>query len=157
MTNDELPLVSQLYLLQKYSGKGGWTYAAIPEIAQDKHAPFGWVTVKGTIDDHCINHYKLMPMGNGQLFLPVKTDIRKKIGKQAGDWVMVTLYADNGPVPVPEEFLECLSADPAAEAAFHQLTNSQKKQYLDWIYAAKTTDTQANRIAQTLDQLVQNG
>ena len=28
------PLVDKEYLLEKYPGKGGWTYARIPEIAQ---------------------------------------------------------------------------------------------------------------------------
>ena len=68
----EKPLVSRNYLLEKYPGKGGWTYAAIPEILQDKKSPFGWVKVRGWIDDFEIKNYKLMPMGNGKLFLPVK-------------------------------------------------------------------------------------
>ena len=80
-TSNEKPLVDQDYLLQKMEGKGGWTYAAIPEIVQDKHAYFGWIKVRGTIDDYEIANYHLMPMGNGQLFLSVKAEIRKKIGK----------------------------------------------------------------------------
>lgn len=44
------PLVNKKYLLEKYPGKGGWTYAVIPEVLQNKKAPFGWVKVKGTID-----------------------------------------------------------------------------------------------------------
>jgi len=28
----EKPLVNRKYLLEKYPGKGGWTYAAIPEV-----------------------------------------------------------------------------------------------------------------------------
>ncbi len=88
-TSEELLLVDQDYLLQKYPGKGGWTYAAIPEIKQDKHAWFGWVKVRGSIDGYEISNYHLMPMGNGTLFLPVKTEIRKKIGKQEGNWVHV--------------------------------------------------------------------
>ena len=32
----EKPLVNAAYLLQKFPGKGGWTYAAIPEIPQNK-------------------------------------------------------------------------------------------------------------------------
>jgi len=35
------PLVNKKYLLEKYLGKGGWTYAAIPEVLQNKKAPFG--------------------------------------------------------------------------------------------------------------------
>ena len=61
------PLVNNHYLLEKYPGKGGWTYAAIPEIKQNKNAPFGWVKVKGSIDDFELKQYKLMPMGNGKI------------------------------------------------------------------------------------------
>lgn len=31
-------LVHKTYMLQKFSGKGGWTYAEIPEVKPDKHA-----------------------------------------------------------------------------------------------------------------------
>ncbi len=102
----EKPLVNKKYLLEKYPGKGGWTYAAIPEVLQDKHAPFGWVKVKGQIDNFVIKNYKLIPMGTGKLFLPVKSEIRKKINKQAGDWVHVILYADNDPLEIPDELLK---------------------------------------------------
>ena len=37
----EVPLVNRKFLLEKYPGKGGWTYAAIPEILQNKNNPFG--------------------------------------------------------------------------------------------------------------------
>jgi hypothetical protein len=45
-----IPLVNKKYLLEKFKGKGGWTFAQIPEILQDKHSPFGWVRVRRTID-----------------------------------------------------------------------------------------------------------
>jgi len=78
----EKPLVNKEYLLEKFPGKGGWTYVRIPEVLQNKNSPFGWVKVKGRIDDYEIKNYKLMPMGNGQLFLPVKSDIRKKSARK---------------------------------------------------------------------------
>ncbi|MFN9340424.1 MAG: DUF1905 domain-containing protein, partial [Candidatus Kapaibacterium sp.] len=58
-----VPLVNNEYVLQKFPGKGGWTYAEIHEIVQDKSKPFGWVTVRAYIDDIEIRHCKLMPMG----------------------------------------------------------------------------------------------
>ncbi|HRE58041.1 MAG TPA: DUF1905 domain-containing protein, partial [Candidatus Kapabacteria bacterium] len=45
------PLVDNTYILEKFPGKGGWTYAEIHEIVQDKSKPFGWVTVRAYIDD----------------------------------------------------------------------------------------------------------
>jgi hypothetical protein len=89
------PLINKKYLLEKFPGKGGWTFAQIPGIPQNKKAHFGWVKVKGTIDGFEIKHDHLMPMGNGMLFLPVKSGIRKKINKKEGDWVHVVLYPDN--------------------------------------------------------------
>ncbi|MBI2279434.1 MAG: DUF1905 domain-containing protein [Bacteroidetes bacterium] len=150
----EKPLVNKRYLLEKYPGKGGWTYTAIPEVLQDKHSPFGWVKVKGRIDNFEIKNYKLMPMGNGKLFLPVKADIRKKIGKKEGDWVHVVLYADNAPIEIPEEFLDCLKEDPIAYKTFLTYTDGQQKEFIDWIYSAKTDDTKVERIAETLNKLV---
>lgn len=149
----EKPLVNKKYLLEKYPGKGGWTYAAIPEVLQDKHSPFGWVKVKGFIDDFEIKNYKLMPMGNGQLFLPVKAEIRKRIGKKEGDWVNVVLYADNAPTEIPEEFRLCLADDPIAYKAFLSYPDGQQKKFIDWIYSAKTDNTKVERIAEMLRKL----
>ena len=93
------PLVDKKYLLEKFPGKGGWVYAIIPEIKPDKKSPFGWVKVKGSIDGFEINKYRLIPtgkeQGKGQLFLSVKSEIRKKIKKQEGDYVHIILYSDN--------------------------------------------------------------
>jgi hypothetical protein len=148
------PLVHKKYLLEKYPGKGGWTYAAIPEIRQDKSAPFGWVKVKGSIDDYELKNYKLMPMGNNQLFLPVKADIRKSIKKQAGDWVEVVLYSDSVPTETPEETLKCLKEAPEACRLYLDSTDGERKAYLDWIYAAKKDETKVKRIAQMIDSLL---
>ncbi len=79
------PLVNKHYLLERFPGKGGWTFARIPEILQDKKAHFGWVKVRGTIDGFEIRKYHLMPMGNGNLFLQVKAEIRKNNSREKGE------------------------------------------------------------------------
>lgn len=101
----EIPLVDHHYLLEKYPGKGGWTYALIPEIQQDKNSYFGWVKVRGTIDGYEIRKCNLMPNGKGNLFLSVRAEIRKAIKKQAGDTIHVVLYSDIEPLEVPQNFL----------------------------------------------------
>lgn len=149
----EKPIVNNIYLLEKYPGKGGWTYAAIPEVLQDKKSPFGWVRVKGSIDDFEIKNHKLMPMGNGKLFLPVKASFRKKIGKEEGDWVKVVLFADNSPIEIPDELLDCLKEAPDSYQTFLNYTRGQQKEFIDWIYSAKTDQTKVDRIAETLNKL----
>ena len=150
----EIPLVNKEYLLEKYPGKGGWTYAVIPEVLQAKNTPFGWVKVRGSIDNHEFKNYRLMPMGNGNLFLPVKAEIRKKIGKKEGDYVQVILYADNLPTEIPEELLLCLLEDPIAHKKFLSFSDGEQKAYIDWIYSAKTDVTKVERIAKTLNRLI---
>jgi len=151
--NIDTPIVDKQYLLQKMQGKGGWTYAAIPEILQDKHAHFGLVKVKGTIDNYEISDYHLMPMGNGILFLPVKAEIRKIIGKNEGEWVHLKLYSQNLPTVVPEDFLLCLQDEPSAYKKFNNLTQKEQKSIIDWIYSVKNDDTKVERIVQTIDKL----
>lgn len=146
----EKPLVNKEFLLEKFQGKGGWTFAAIPEILQNPKAPFGWVTVKGSIDNFELKNYKLMPMGNGKLFLPVKAEIRKKIGKKEGDWVKIILYADNS---FPEEFLICLHEDSNAKNTFLTCTESEQKALVHWIYACKNEDEKIERIAKVINKL----
>ena len=149
----EKPLVSKKYKLEKYPGKGGWTYTVISEIPPDKRARFGWVKVKGFIDDFELKGYHLMPMANGKLFLPVRAEIRKKIKKQEGDWVKVVLFQDTDPLFIPDEFLQCLRDEPAAYKTFHSYSESSKKYYVDWIYSSKKIETRVKRMAQAIDRL----
>lgn len=151
---EEVPIVDSTYILEKFPGKGGWTYAHIPEIQQNSKNPFGWVQVRGFIDDYPLNHYKLMPQGDKKLFLPVKAAIRKKIKKQAGDEVRIQLFLEDRELGIPAEIMECLNAEPVQiKNAFIHLPKGKKKTYLDWIYEAKTLETKTERIVSMLKDL----
>ncbi|WP_276361451.1 DUF1905 domain-containing protein [Daejeonella sp. H1SJ63] len=62
ISDADKPLADREYLLGKFPGKGGWTYARIPEIIPDKRAYLGWVRVRGYINDFAISGYHIMPM-----------------------------------------------------------------------------------------------
>jgi len=139
--------------MQKYPGKGGWTYVVISEIPKDKHAHFGMVRVKGSIDNYEIKQYNLMPMSGDTLFLPIKAAIRKLINKNAGDFVHVVLYPDNSPVEIPGDLEICLRDEPSAYETFMSYSDSEKKAFIDWINAAKREETKISRITKMLLKL----
>ncbi len=149
------PLINKKFVLEKFQGKGGWTFVRLPELRKDIKASPRSIKVKGTIDGFVIRQYHLMPMGDGNLFLPVRAEIRKKIMKEAGDDVQVILYADKDVLEVPDELLSCLEDEPAALKFFNSLSESEKKYYVRWIYGAKKEETKISRLAKAVDRLAQ--
>lgn len=149
----EKPLVQGTFMMEKFPGKGGWTFIALPQVPPDKRAPFGWRKVKGTIDSYVLKSYRLMPMGDGRLFFPIKAALRKQLGKQAGDSVTVVLYADNTPQEIPTELLTCLEQDPPVLKKFLALSEGKQKNYIDWIYDAKTDDVRVERIVKLMKEM----
>ena len=75
--------------LEQSPAQGGWTYLVWPGSAEF-FGTRGLVKVAATIDGVPVRT-SFMALGDGRHKLPVKDEVRRSIGKQAGDRVTVVL------------------------------------------------------------------
>jgi len=136
----------------KQGEKTGWTYIDIPAAIalqlnpEDKKA----FRVKGFLDEYPFSGISLLPFGNGDFIMALNATIRKYTGKGKGAVLQVKMEADQSPVLLCAELMECLSDEPKACDYFNKLPKSHQNYYSKWIEASKTEVTKAKRIAQTV-------
>lgn len=78
--------------LQQSPVKGGWTFVIKPESAAFLGTR-GRAKVRGTINGHPVQR-SFMALGDGTHNLPIKADLRTRIGKEREG--TVTIYVDAG-------------------------------------------------------------
>jgi hypothetical protein len=143
------------FTVQLLKGEGDTAYFAIPFSVSKEFGKKGLVKVKASFDGI---EYRgsLMPMGDGAHCLGIRKDIRKKIGKQAGDTVNVTLEEDSEErkVDVPSELQEYLDSNKKAKEFFDSLSYTNRKEYARWIAEAKKEETKLSRLEKAKQMLL---
>lgn len=146
-------LLDEVLMLEKFPGKGGWTFVRLPEIKTSSGKPLGWDKVRALFDDYEVAQIGLLSMGNDRRFLPVKTEIRKLIGKQAGDQIRLQLFARIKELDVCAEFQLCLEDEPEALSHFQSWSAQERDKYISWIEQGQSTEQQVERMAQAVNRI----
>jgi len=137
--------------------KTGWTYIEIPaDIAQQmKPGNKKSFRVRGLLDAFPVSGMALMPMGEGNFIMALKAEVRKGIHKNAGATLKVRLEEDTDyKVKMPAELQECFDFEPEAFEFFNSLAKSHREYFIKWIDGAKTNETRAKRIVNTVNAML---
>jgi len=137
--------------------KTGWSYIAIPaDIAQQiKPANKKSFRVRGMLDGLAIAGIALLPMGNGDFIMPLKAGTRKGIHKNAGAMLRVLIEEDKDfKIEIPDDLQECFDFEPEALDFFNTLAKSHRNYFIKWINDAKTGETRAKRIVNTINAML---
>ncbi|MGZ3767477.1 MAG: YdeI/OmpD-associated family protein [Mucilaginibacter sp.] len=137
--------------------KTGWTYIEIPaDIAQQmKPGNKKSFRVRGMLDAFPVRDMALMPMGDGNFIMALKAEVRKGIHKRAGAMLQVRLEEDiDFKVEMPDDLQECFDFEPEAFEFFNSLAKSHREYFIKWIEGAKTNETRAKRIVNTVNAML---
>ncbi len=108
--------------------------------------------VKGHVEFHKYEMFKIAPVGDGTYIFRLDADTRKGINKVAGDMVRVRIQKDRKYFPMDMTLHECLKDEDMASFSFYmRLPKPHQNYFNEWIATAKTEEERAERIARTLD------
>ena len=137
--------------------KTGWQYVNVPaDIAQElKPGDKKSFRVRGMLDALPVAGIALLPMGGGDFILVLKAALRKTLRKNKGAMLKVTIEEDTDfKIEMPEDLKECLEFEEGAMDTFNAMPGSHRNYFIKWINEAKTEETRAKRIVNTINAML---
>ena len=132
---------------------GSWTLLRLPKNASAKLPSRGMTMVAGTINDFRFQA-ALEPDGKGSHWFKLDKTMRKAVGADAGDTVMLAIEPiKEWPEPkVPADLKNALAAAPQAQTLWMEITPMARWDWIRWIGSTKNPDTRKRRIEVTFSK-----
>ena len=136
------------------AGRGGHAVVVPKEIAAKLSGRR--VPVVAHVDG--VEYHSRVAVYGGQVYLGLRQELLRRIGRQAGDTVEVRLAEGGTPEPAPEvteppELVAALADNEAARAAYDDLPAEHQREFWAWIAAADQPEVRADRVARTVRRL----
>ena len=105
-----------------------------------------------------VEYHSRVAVYGGQVYLGLRQELLRRIGRQAGDTVEVRLAEGSAPEPAaavtePPELVAALAENDAARAAYVALPVEHQHEFWAWIAAADQPEARAERVARTVRRL----
>ncbi len=140
--------------IERFPGKGGWTYVRVPETITKAAKSKGFVAIHAVIEGKEYDR-SLIPIGDGSHMIVVSRVMQREIQKALGDSIEVVVRLADGPHQplLPEELSLMLDLEPHLRPKWDALGRGQQRNYCLWVDSAKTDATRAKRTAEILRRL----
>lgn len=129
------------------------------EIPFDVEKEFGAKRVKVKAKFDGIDYRgSIVSMGQGCYMIGITKAIRKQIGKDAGDSILVEIEKDEDirEIELPSDFKNKLEQNEQGLKFYNSLSYSAKRKYYQWITSAKKEETRQKRIKEAILKLEAN-
>lgn len=135
------------------AGRGG-VFFTLPRKESAKFGVRGRVPVTGTLNGYKFRS-SIFPTGDGAHYMAVNREVRDGAGVEVGDRVEVSMEVDTKPrtVELAPDIKKALSKSKPVRARFDKLSYTHRKEYVQWIEAAKRPETRACRIEEVIKRL----
>ena len=121
-------------------GQGGGNAVVVPkDIAQT----FGSKRPPVLAHVNGVEYRSRLAVYGGRSYLGLRKDLLRQLGVAVGDQVE------------PPELTQALADNPAAKAAYEQLSFTHRNEYARWIDEAKKPETRVDRVAKTIKRLTE--
>ncbi|ACU05104.1 YdeI/OmpD-associated family protein [Pedobacter heparinus] len=136
--------------------KSGWTYVFIPQAIANQLKPDCRKSfrVKGKLDNVDIEGLSFVPMGEGNFIMALNAALRKKLRKEKGAVIELSLEEDKTfKIEMPEDLELCLADEPHLLKNFLKQPKSHQNWYINWLNTAKTEATRTKRIVKIVSAM----
>ncbi|WP_199141566.1 YdeI/OmpD-associated family protein [Pedobacter sp. ASV12] len=145
--------------IEKFDAMGektGWSYVFIPQAVANQIKPGEKKSfrVKGKIDGVEVSGVALLPMGEGDFIIPLKADLRKRLKKEEGATVSLSLVFDaDFKIEMPDDLEICLADEERLMQQFLSMPKSHQNYFINWLNSAKTEATRTKRIIMIVEAM----
>ncbi len=136
-------------VLAKFDSELWYYHVMVPPAIQKFYKSKAVNRLLATIADSVQIHCAIMPAGEGDYFININKEVRKKLEWKVGQKRLITLEPDNSKygMHVAMEFEEVLASDSEGSNFFHQLSMGKQR---NLIYLASKPKTSATRLKKSI-------
>ncbi len=143
-------------LIKQHEGMNA-AFEEFPFSAEELFHKKGQVKVKVTFDNKVEYRGSLVKMNADCHILGLTQDVRKKLGKNFGNQVFISLCEDKEErkVEIAEDIASVFNENPEVKTLFDKMSYTHRKEYIRWIEEAKKPETRENRKTKMIQMILE--